>query len=281
MRAAESSKPGSDTIPTVLLKISALSKTYRSQRFWGRQESVASLRDINLELEEGMTLAVVGESGSGKSTLALCIALERPDSGEVWFEGREITGLSPAELAPVRRKIQVIFQESASALNPRLSAVEVVAEPLRITGLKHLAARQRARECMELVGLVPDLSERSPLAMSGGQRQRLAIARALTLTPKLLILDESFSGLDLVIQEQILALLRNLQSAYALAYLLITHDLGLASEMADRLAILHEGHVVEQGPVESVIKNPRHAQTKALLATVPRIAASLGAGGKL
>jgi ABC-type oligopeptide transport system ATPase subunit len=242
---------------------------------------VAALQGIDLELAPGCSLAVVGESGAGKSTLALCIArLERADSGEVWFDGTELTRLSRSELAPWRRKIQMIFQDSASALNPRLNVAEIVAEPLTI-GKSGRAGerRQRALECLEQVGLKPEHAARSPLQLSGGQRQRIAIARALTLAPKLLILDEAFSGLDLLVQEQILDLLRDLQRAHSLSYLMITHDLGLAGVFAEQLAIMYRGKIVEQGATAKILAEPQHPQTKALLAATPRFPQRLAARG--
>ena len=268
--------------PGGLLQVHGLTKQFRTRNFWTRREThVTAIQGIDLELARGATVAVVGESGAGKSTLALCIAqLERADSGDVWFDGTELTCLSQNELALWRRKIQVIFQDSASALNPRLTVSEIVGEPLKIIGIASPAERrQRAFECLEQVGLTSAHAMRSPLQLSGGQRQRVAIARALTLAPRLLILDEAFSGLDLLVQEQILDLLRDLQRAHSLSYLMITHDLGLAGVFAGQLAIMHEGKIVEHGATAQILSEPHHPQTKALLAAAPRFPQRLAAGG--
>lgn len=264
------------------LQVRGLTKQFRTRNFWtGRESLVAAIQAIDLELAPGSNLAVVGESGAGKSTLALCIAqLERADSGEVWFEGTELVRLSLNQLASFRQKIQVIFQDSASALNPRLTITEIVGEPLKISGTSSPGERrQRALQCLEQVGLTPEHATRSPLQLSGGQRQRVAIARALTLAPKLLILDEAFSGLDLLVQEQILELLRDLQRAHSLSYLMITHDLGLAAVFAQQLAIMHQGKIVEHGATAKILSEPYHPQTKALLAAAPQFPQRLAAGG--
>jgi peptide/nickel transport system ATP-binding protein len=174
----------------------------------------------------------------------------------------------------------VIFQDSASALNPRLNVAKVVAEPLTIGHIGCAGERRRrAIECLEQVGMKAEYAERSPLQLSGGQRQRAAIARALTLAPKLLILDEAFSGLDLLVQEQILDLLRDLQRAHSLSYLMITHDLGLAAVFAEQLAIMHQGKIVEYGTTAKILSEPQHPQTKALLSAAPRFPQRLAAGG--
>lgn len=279
--AAVPKKPGAASLPC-LLQVHRLSKQFRSRHSWSsRATLVGALNGIDLDLEQGSSLAVVGESGAGKSTLALCIAqLERADSGEVWFEGAELTRLTRDELNPFRRKIQVIFQDSASALNPRLTVAEIVAEPLKISAAGSRSERkQRALDCLEQVRLTAEHAARSPLQLSGGQRQRVAIARALTLAPKLLILDEAFSGLDLLVQEQILDVLRELQRAHSLTYLMITHDLGLATTFASQLAIMDEGKIVEHGATAKILSDPQHPQTKALLAAAPRFPQQLAAGG--
>ncbi|HJX84083.1 MAG TPA: dipeptide/oligopeptide/nickel ABC transporter ATP-binding protein, partial [Candidatus Angelobacter sp.] len=239
-----------------LLRVQGLSKSYCRSGFWRKTQRIQALSDVSLEIQPGSTTAIVGESGSGKSTLATCIAqLETPDSGDIWLKSQRLTGLASAELASVRRKVQLIFQSSASALNPRLSAIEIVAEPLDILGT---ASRQRRRELaleyMQLTGLTADLASRSPWALSGGQRQRVAIARALTLSPELLIFDESFSGLDLILEAQILELLRTLKSSHGFTYLLITHDLSLVAGLADRVAVMQSGKIVEQGAASQVFQ---------------------------
>jgi peptide/nickel transport system ATP-binding protein len=265
-----------------LLRVQGLSKRFSRSGFWRKTQPVQALSDVSLEIQPGSTAAIVGESGSGKSTLAMCIAqLEKPDSGDIWLKSQRLTGLSSAELLPIRQKIQLIFQSSASALNPKLSAIEIVAEPLDILGT---ASRQRRRELaleyMQLTGLTADLAGRSPWALSGGQRQRLAIARALTLNPELLIFDESFSGLDLILEAQILELLRTLKTSHGFTYLLITHDLSLVAGLADHVAVMQAGKIVEQGAARRVFQHAEHPHTRALLAAMPKweIANQAGSG---
>jgi peptide/nickel transport system ATP-binding protein len=195
--------------------------------------------------------------------------LEKPDRGEIWFEGSKISFANSRELTALRPKIQMVFQDSAGALNPRFSAAQIIAEPLEIQG-RESGPRLRARACelMEEVGLSPDAANRFPLELSGGQRQRLAIARAIALKPIFLILDESLSGLDLATQAQILNLLLDLQASHSLTYLLISHDLSLVGQVADFVAVMHHGKIVERGSRQQVLSAPQHAHTKDLLASV-------------
>lgn len=230
-----------------MLEALHVSKCYAQGRWYSRNRSrVTALDDVSLTIHPRSTVALVGESGAGKSTLGRCLArLEEPDSGEIRFDGRNLLTLRSEELFAARRNIQFIFQDSAMAMNPRLSAAEVVEEPLLIqTSMARTARRERAHAMMEQVGISPQWARRSALEFSGGQRQRLAIARALMLKPRLLILDEALSSLDLPIQTQITKLLLDLQSSLSLAYLFITHDLGLAARMADRIAVLRAGRIV-------------------------------------
>ncbi len=231
----------------IALDVRGLSKRYVQQRPFGRRKAtIEALADIDLAVPAGRTLALIGESGSGKSTLARCLALlERPDSGEIWFQGRNLLGLSQAELRRARRKIQLIFQDPAQALNPRLSAVELVAEPLEIArwGTRE-GRRQRARDLMEEVGLSRQWGNRRALEFSGGQRQRLALARALAVEARVLILDEALSALDLPLRAQMVRLLLDLQLTRGLAYLLISHDLPLVERAADQVAVMHGGRIV-------------------------------------
>jgi ABC-type oligopeptide transport system ATPase subunit len=231
---------------------------------------------VDLTIYPGATYALVGESGSGKSTLGRCLALlEEPSSGEIWFEGKSLLALSGREMTSVRTQIQLIFQDPATALNPRLCAAEIVEEPLRIQrrGTRD-EQRERALTLMEQVGLSRRSATRSPLEFSGGQRQRLAIARALTLEPKLLILDEALSGLDLSIQAQIVNLLLELQDSRWLAYLYISHDLSLVAHLADEVAVMHQGKIVERGKPAELFGRPKHPHTCALLAAMPVAAPS-------
>jgi len=250
-----------------LMGAAELTKRYRQARLLSRKKFVIeALIGVSLEITQGSVVGLVGESGSGKSTLASCMALlEKPDSGTIWFAGREISH-NRQELSHLRPKIQMVFQDSAGALNPRFSAVEIIAEPLRVQHRgTETACRARARELMEEVGLSPDWCDRRPLEFSGGQRQRIAIARAIALQPSLLILDESLSGLDLSTQAQMLNLLLDLRAAHSLTYVLISHDLGLIGQVADFIAVMQQGRIVEQGTHDQVLRNSQHAYTRQLL----------------
>ncbi len=215
-------------------------------------------------------MALVGESGSGKSTLARCLAhLEQPDEGEIWFEEEEITTASGKRLAKLRREIQLIFQDPASSLNPRLPAAEIVAEPMVIQKMGNRGERKRrSAELIERVGLPLSTGARLPQQLSGGQRQRLAIARALALQPKLLILDESLSSLDLSIRAQLINLLLDLQESCSLTYLFISHDLGLAMHLADEIAVMHRGRIVETARAEDFCLTVQHPHSLALLGSI-------------
>ena len=224
-----------------------------SKSFAGRP----ALQDVTFTLERGHTLGLVGPSGAGKSTLARCLAsFETPTSGEIWLEGRSAT----------RADIQLIFQEPASSLNPRFTAAEAVTEPLLIRGIGTAQTRlQRAAELMETVGLPRHALQRPALEFSGGERQRLAIARALAIEPKLLILDESFSGLDLSVQAQVTSLLLDLQERRGLTYILIAHDLALVWRLAGEIAVMDHGAIVEHAAVANLLASPQHALTRAML----------------
>jgi ABC-type glutathione transport system ATPase component len=251
-----------------LMRVKALSKSYaRRTSFMRPKIIVPALQSLDLEILPECVTALVGDSGCGKSTLARCLAgLERPDCGEIWFDGKEISQLKAREKRVFHPQIQLVFQDSAGSLNPRMSTAEIIAEPLRIQRLASgQELRSRAGAAMEEVGLPPDCADRSPLELSGGQRQRLAIARALVLQPKLLILDESLSGLDLITQAQILDLLLELQHQHALTYLMISHDLSLVGQVADFAAVMQDGRVVEQGTRRELFVNPRHPHTQQLL----------------
>ena len=254
-----------------LIRVSGLSKQYVQRGAFSRRKFVIdAIRNVNLEIQPGCLTALVGESGSGKSTLARCLAmLERPDKGEIWFEGEEVSRRRGKELASLRPKIQMVFQDSAGALNPRFSAAGIIAEPLEIQRrASGHALHKRSCELMEEVGLSPDWANRRPLEFSGGQRQRLAIARALALQPAFLILDESLSKLDLITQAQILQLLSDLQTAHALTYLLICHDLTLVKRVADFVLVMHRGEIVERGTRQEVLGSPQHVHTRHLLSSV-------------
>jgi len=255
-----------------LVSIRNLSKRYgRSHGVFGASRQVHALEGVGLEIRAGSTLALVGESGSGKSTLARCLArLEQPDSGQIRFDGRDITTIQGEALRQLRREIQMVFQDPASALNPRLNVTEIIEEPMAIqrTGSRP-ERRRKALEVMELVGIPTSTGNRHPMDLSGGQRQRVAIARALSLQPKLLILDEATSGLDLSIQAQIINILMELQKTRSLTYLLITHDLGLAVHLADEIAVMHQGRIVEKTQCCDLLAGVHHPQTQLLLDSIP------------
>jgi ABC-type glutathione transport system ATPase component len=254
-----------------LLRVSGLGKQYVQLRPFSRQKIVVdAFQDVSLAISRGKTLALVGESGTGKSSLARCIALlERPSTGEIELAGRNLLALNAKQLFPMRREVQLIFQDPSSALNPRLTACEIIAEPLLIQreGTKS-QRRARALQLLEQVGLDPAWERKTPLEFSGGQRQRLAIARALALGPRLLILDEALSNLDAANQALILKLLADLQAAHSLSFLHISHDLRLVSEFVDDVVVMYQGRIVEAKSTRKLFASPEHSYTKELLASV-------------
>src|SRR5882757_575544 len=251
-----------------VLHVSGLSKSYqRKAAGWQRSDVVFAARDVEFEIFSGQTLALVGSSGSGKSTVARCVTrFEKPDSGQIWLEGMDIAQLDSRDLRPLRPRVQMVFQDASTSLNPRFSAAEVIEEPLLIQGQSDKSARRaKAKELMQEVGLSPQWADRSAMDFSGGQRQRLAIARALALKPKLLVLDEALSGLDLSTEAQIANLLLDLQAFHSLAYLLISHDLALVARLADTIAVMANGRIVEQGRTAEVMAKAAHPETRALV----------------
>jgi ABC-type glutathione transport system ATPase component len=267
-----------------LLRVKGLSKQYVRGGLWRKRVPVAAVRCVDFEIPRGQTLALVGESGSGKSTVARCVTrLERPDAGQILIEGTDIAQLDSRAMVPFRSGIQMVFQDAVTSMNPHFSALEVIDEPLliRAQGAQGVRNRQSrrdlARDFMVEVGLAPDWMNRSILHFSGGQRQRLALARALALRPQLLVLDEALSGLDLSTQAQIANLLLDLQAAYSLTYLLISHDLTLVARLADVIGVMCEGQTVEVGPTQQIISSPTHAATKKLLASAKAAASNLAA----
>ena len=254
-----------------VLEARHLTKQYVRGRWPSTRVQVTAVEDASVTLFPGSTLALVGRSGAGKSTLGRCVALlEAPDSGEIRFHGRDVLALRNSELVSIRRQIQFVFQQSATAMNPSFEVLEVVAEPLRIEAIASKKQRyERALALLEQVGIRGESVNRSPLKFSGGQRQRIAIARALILKPKLLVLDEPFSGLDLRTQMQIANILLELQASLSLSYLLISHDLRMAAYLADTMAIMEEGRIVEEGSTPDLFSYARHHQTRELIAAIP------------
>ncbi len=255
-----------------LLAVDALTKTYRVPAGGFARRPLTAVDGVSLVLGPGETLGVVGESGSGKSTLARCILqLERPSAGRVAFDGRELTALRGRELRRTRRHLQMVFQDPAASLNPRLCAAYTVGEPLRLHGLRRgPAVRARVEELFAWVGLGAQHLDRYPHQLSGGQQQRVAIARALACEPRLVALDEPTSALDVSVQSALLALLRTLQQRIGVAYLFISHDLAVVGAMAARLLVMYLGRIVEEGPTAELLARPRHPYTRALVSAVPR-----------
>jgi oligopeptide/dipeptide ABC transporter ATP-binding protein len=232
---------------------------------------VQAVDGVSLTVRRGQTLGLVGETGSGKTTLARCIAGLIPvTSGRVVFDGREISGLSRRAMQPIRREIQMIFQDPYGSLNPRRRVGSIIGDPFAVHNTARGNQRKRAvQELMERVGLNPEHYNRFPAEFSGGQRQRIGLARALALRPKLIIADEPVSALDVSIQAQILNLLADLQSDFGLSYLFIAHDLEVVRHVSDQVLVMYLGRVAEQGPKDPVYDNPRHPYTAALLSAAP------------
>ncbi len=232
---------------------------------------VHAVDDVSLVIERGKTLGLVGETGSGKSTLARCVAGLIPvTSGQVIFEGRDITKLSRGAMRPLRRQVQMIFQDPYSSLNPRRRVGSIIGEPFAIHKTATGAERKRrVQELMERVGLNPEHYNRFPAEFSGGQRQRIGVARALALRPKLIICDEPVSALDVSIQAQVLNLLADLQAEYGLSYLFIAHDLEVVRHVSDKVAVMYLGRIGEAAPKEELYTAPRHPYTVALLSAAP------------
>jgi oligopeptide transport system ATP-binding protein len=232
---------------------------------------VDAVCDVSFDLERGKTLGLVGESGSGKSTTGYCVLqVLRPTSGSVVFDGHELTELSGGELRRMRRRMQLVFQDPHSSLDPRMTVGDIVEEPLvvhRVASSKE--RRARVRELLDVVGFDPGFTNRYPHEFSGGQRQRIGIARALALSPDLIVCDEPVSALDVSIQAQILNLLKDIQDEFGLTYLFIAHDLAVVRAVSDRIAVMRQGRIVELGDAEDVYAHPRDEYTKALLEAVP------------
>lgn len=271
-------------VPQTLLHVDGLRKRYVRGGLWRNQIPVYAVDGVDFNIPRGQTLALIGASGSGKSSLARCITrLERPDAGLISIDGTDIAQLGAKDLIPFRSKIQMIFQDAATAMNPRFSAREVIEEPLLIRGCARRKRDEVAERLMKQVKLSRDWLGRRVTDFSGGQQQRLAIARALTLNPQLLVLDEALSGLDLSTQAQIANLLLDLQQEHALSFLFISHDLTIATQMAHSIAVMNEGRIVEVGPPAQIMADAMHPATKLLLASArgaqSKLTMAAGAGG--
>lgn len=261
---------------SVLLEVEGLRKTFVGGGPAWRRHRVAALDDVSVTVDRGRTLGLVGESGSGKSTLGRCIlGLERPDSGRVVFDGMDVHALARGGIADFRRRVQPVFQDPFSSLDPRWTIGQSVRESLDVYRIGSVGDRERRmRDLLDRVGLNPALSDRLPSTLSGGQRQRVGIAAALASDPQLIVADEPVSALDVSVQAQILNLFMDLQNDLGLATVFITHDLGVVEHVSDEVAVLHRGRIVEVGSTSQVIREPRDAYTQTLIAAIPQPHAS-------
>ncbi|MET8901036.1 ATP-binding cassette domain-containing protein [Streptomyces sp. NPDC127113] len=254
----------------VLLELVGLRKEF------GTRGATTAVDDVSLEVHEGETLALVGESGCGKTTLTrLLLRLLEPTAGSVRFDGQDLAALSAPELRAVRRQMQVVLQDPYSSMNPRMRITDIVAEPLvthdpEARGRRaRTRTRERVGELLEAVGLDAGIQDRYPHEFSGGQRQRVSIARALALRPRLLVLDEPTSALDVSVQATVLDLLADLQQRLGLTYVFVSHNLAVVGQVADRVAVMRRGRLVEVGDTAEVLRSPRHPYTRQLLDAVP------------
>jgi len=256
-----------------LLRATGLGRDHRlpKRTLLGPREVRHALRAVDLEVVDGETLAIIGESGSGKTTLVrLLLALDVPTTGTVEFDGRAVRPGSAASLRWLRRETGIVLQDPYASLDPRFTVRRIVAEPLQALGIEgdHAA---RVNEVLAQVGLDASYAGRFPHELSGGQRQRVALARAIAHRPRLLVGDEPLSALDVTVRAQILELLVELRRTLGLTIVIVSHDLGLVQHIADRIVVMHEGEIVEQGPTAELLAHPAHSYTRQLLAAVPRL----------
>jgi oligopeptide transport system ATP-binding protein len=274
MTAQEPAKPHAEQTKT-LAATEAVSKYFPVGSGWlgGSSRVLRAVDNVSLRVRRAETMGLVGESGCGKSTLGrLMLRLLDPTFGRVVFDGRDLTRLSQRELRPLRRRMQIIFQDPYSSLNPRMTVREIVAEAIRIHKLAKTRADEESRivSLLERVGLRPDTMDRYPHEFSGGQRQRIGIARALAVEPEFIVCDEPISALDVSIQAQIVNLLLELQDTLSLSYLFVSHDLKVVEHVSHRVAVMYLGRIVEQAPTSVLYSEPRHPYTRALLAAAPQ-----------
>ena len=257
--------------PRELIVARGVSTWFAVGRSGWRPRMLKAVDEVDLEVREGEVLALVGESGSGKTTLGrTLLRLIEPTAGHITFDGQALTGMGAAELRALRRQMQVVFQDPFASLDPRMSVGEIVGEGLAVHGVGTRAERAaRVAEVLDLVGLEASFAQRYPHALSGGQRQRVGIARALALAPRFILADEAVSSLDVSVQAQILRVLADLRNRLGLTMLFITHNLGVVRMMADRVAVMYLGRVVEVGPTAEVFARPAHPYTRVLLSSVP------------
>jgi peptide/nickel transport system ATP-binding protein len=254
----------------VVLRAEQLTKTYPRSGWLRRSQDVAAVTSVSLQIRRGETLGIVGESGSGKSTVARCIArLIEPTSGRIMLDGEDVSNRDTLALRSFRHRVQIVFQDPYRSLNPRRTVGDAIIEGPMNYGAAREAALANARRLMQLVRIDSDALDRFPHQFSGGQRQRICIARALAMEPELLVADEAVSALDVSVQAQVLALLDEIRAEFNLAMLFITHDLRVAAQVCDRVAVMHKGRIVEEGPATELFAHPQHAYTKALFAAAP------------
>jgi peptide/nickel transport system ATP-binding protein len=254
-----------------VLSVKAVSKTYSSRGWFGRpMRTTYAVSDVSFSLAKNSTLGIVGESGSGKSTLARCIVgLLKPELGQMQLDGQSLLGMNRRQARENARRVQMVFQDPFASLNPRRKAGELVMQGLLVHGTPRPEARRRAEEMFTMVGLDPASMDRYPHEFSGGQRQRIGLARALTLGPELLVADEPVSALDVSVQAQVLDLLVSLRERLGLTMVFITHDLRIAAQLCDEIAVMKSGKIVEHGPAADVFANPQHAYTRELMDAIP------------
>lgn len=263
-----------------LIEVADVVRTYRRTRTSLRTPAarISALRGVSLSVPAGGRFGIVGESGSGKSTLVRLIAgLDRPTSGSIRVDGREISDLGDRQLAFLRAMLQIVFQDPMGSLDPRMRVRDIVAEPLVAQGAEAGAREARVRELLDAVGLPASAAGRYPHQFSGGQRQRISIARALSVRPRILVADEAVSALDVSVRAQILNLLADLVDELDLTLLFVSHDLSVIRHVCDTVAVMREGEIVELGPTEQVYEQPRHDYTRGLVAAAPTLARALAA----